>query len=568
MKRKDKSRKGIVLVFVLLLAGLSIVTHQAFAQSSSGTEFWLAFPDNFYSGPGDIIITSEVATQGNVYSPFGFNQNFSVTAGGTTTVTIPSTLMIQGGGSVSNKGIRLSSDDPVSVYFLSLNYPTATNDMYLALQSEVLGTHYIVMAYPETLSARGFSTTYGPSQFTIVASEDNTSITITPASNTSDGRPAGTPFNIILDQFEAYQVQSSGALADVTGSIIEADQAIAVFGGGRCSDLPAGGCCCDHLVEQIPPVSTFGKVFDTIRFQPRGSEPGDVLRILASEDNTIVTINGVPQPVINTSEFFDINLTGPTHIVANEPICVAQYLTGAYTTGISRGDPFMSLIPPTEQFRLSYVFLTPSGYPYDYVSVVAPTAAISSLSLDGSPITASFTPIPGSVYSGATVSISDGGHTITGDERFGIYIYGYDDSYGTYGTVGGQDVRVLEADLRPIQYRWGSFLWDPFPTDFVGSVEVLIENVGDIEARDVVATVMSAPANTTVPDPNLDPIDSIAVGNAVWSSDTITVRVDMTNPVDQCEEIHWKIEWDDDSGHHVRVNIPEFPDGEGPSPCP
>jgi len=56
---------------------------------------------------------------------------------------------------------------------------------------------------------------------------------------------------------------------------------------------------------------------------------------------------------------------------------------------------------------------------------------------------------------------------------------------------------------------------------------------------------------------------------------TVTVRdvpaeclawsVDMTQPVDPCEGVFWRIEYDDTAGvHRVIENVPQFPPGEGP----
>ena len=45
------------------------------------------------------------------------------------------------------------------------------------------------------------------------------------------------------------------------------------------------------------------------------------------------------------------------------------------------GDPLLILVPPAEQFRRDYVFLTPDTYAFNFVEIVAPDRA--QILLDG-----------------------------------------------------------------------------------------------------------------------------------------------------------------------------------------
>jgi PKD repeat protein len=134
------------------------------------------------------------------------------------------------------------------------------------------------------------------------------------------------------------------------------------------------------------------------------------------------------------------------------------------------------------------------------------------------------------------------------------------------------NVEIPQPDLWAVQYRWASpppgFRWDPFPVILESWLDVRIENRGPGDAINVTAEIMSQPINTTVVDPNVT-VGNIPAGGSAWSGDTFTTRVDWSNPVDPCEEIFWRIEYDDVVGvHHVVENVPEFPPGEGPPPCP
>ena len=63
-------------------------------------------------------------------------------------------------------------------------------------------------------------------------------------------------------------------------------------------------------------------------------------------------------------------------------------------------------MPPAEQFLNSYTVSTPaSGFALNFINVVAPTASLSSVMLDGVVVPlASFTAIPGSTFSGAQLA--------------------------------------------------------------------------------------------------------------------------------------------------------------------
>ncbi len=72
-------------------------------------------------------------------------------------------------------------------------------------------------------------------------------------------------------------------------------------------------------------------------------------------------------------------------------------------TGFPGGDPSLVIVPPIEQFRTSYVFLTPDKYSFDFVRIVAPRGA--TIVFDGRSV---------DEIDGCTVSDADG---ITDDAR-------------------------------------------------------------------------------------------------------------------------------------------------------
>ena len=143
----------------------------------------------------------------------------------------------------------------------------------------------------------------------------------------------------------------------------------------------------DHLVEQLPPIETWGKQFATSPLATRTR--GDTFRILAQQNNTEVRINGSLIATLDAGKFLERILTAASIITASKPVLVAQYSNSSSFDGVT-SDPFMMLIPPTEQFLRDYTLSTPStGIPINFANLVAPSAAVGSMRLDGTPVPAS-----------------------------------------------------------------------------------------------------------------------------------------------------------------------------------
>ncbi|HIE31860.1 MAG TPA: DUF11 domain-containing protein, partial [Methanosarcinales archaeon] len=121
----------------------------------------------------------------------------------------------------------------------------------------------------------------------------------------------------------------------------------------------------------------------------------------------------------------------------------------------------------------------------------------------------------------------------------------------------------LESALCPDRYRWSAYHtdgyeWDPFPDLFRSWMDVRFMNDGPGDAFNVVATISGAPANVVIVD-GVVTLGDIPAGGRVWSTDSFTMQVDMSNPQDPDESITWRVEYDDSAGvHHIVENVPQF----------
>jgi uncharacterized protein (TIGR02145 family) len=385
-----------------------------------GTDFWISFPPNWQSGATiQLFISSNYSTSGTVSSAYpGVNQNFSVTPGVVTQLTLPSGVVLQGG--IENKGIRVMSNDPISLY--GLNLLTATSDAYLALPVIALGLDYRIITYNTAISGHG-------SGFVVVAVQDGTVLTVFNHQTNST--------NIVnLNQGQTYYVEAVVTGQDLTGSRVQSNFPVAVFGSSELSGVPDGCCCSDYLVEQMFPCYSWGKNFVTVASAGRDAS-GDVYRILAGENGTDISINGTIVSTINSGSYYEAILTGYNSINSSKATILAQYSKGMMCSGGTIGDPFMMLIPPREQFLTNYTISTVAGFTSHWVNVVAPEYALNYIYQDGVLIpNAVFTQINTTNFYGAQIQVSEGSHTFTSVFPFCVFVYGWT-TVNSYGYPGG-----------------------------------------------------------------------------------------------------------------------------------
>jgi hypothetical protein len=155
--------------------------------------------------------------------------------------------------------------------------------------------------------------------------------------------------------------------------------------------------------------------------------------------------SGGPVPVNCTTASFEV--TG------NHEFAVSSFMLGGSdvdpgSTNTSEGDPSMSPMVATEQFRLRYVFLAPTDYTESYADVVVPTGG--SVTLDGAAVTATATPL-NSGWSILRIPLGagqDGAHLMVGTQPFGVQVIGYG-SYTSYQYPAGLDLLQIAPPPPP-----------------------------------------------------------------------------------------------------------------------
>lgn len=424
MKKKYTVFKTITFVLLMFIFTFQSSLNKVYGQefSTKGKDFWMGFMKNYNATATlSLYVTATLATSGNVSIPgLSWSQNFNVAANSTTLISIPLSAMSTASGSVENKGIHIVSNDTISVY--ALNYQEYTSDACVIYPVNSLDREYRVQ------TVKGWPNDWGV-QYMIVATANNSVVQITPA--------GGTAYNVNMNAGQVYRVESTNDLSGAYIKELGSCTKIAVYVGNVCTNI--GGCvACDHLCEQILPLSRWGKNFITTPFMNKGQ---DYFRIIANENGTSVTINGGAPFTLNAGQVQQSSANQPRFISSTKPISIIQYAQGGSCDGV--GDPFSVLIPPMEQSinKITFNAFSSSIITSYYVNIVTQTNSTGILTLDGTP--RAFATIPSNpAYSYARVGITQGNHTIVSDSGFIAQVYGYG-SYESYGYSTGFSLKNL-----------------------------------------------------------------------------------------------------------------------------
>lgn len=437
---------------------------QLMEKSPEGREFWLCFMRNHNdasanspnSTPLDLKLFLTSDKDANVtieIKSIRFKENVFVKGGTVKAIEIPSLAQITSSEIVeSGRGIHVTSDVHISVY--GLNRRKLTTDTFMGLPVNVLGTSYRVMCYDVSIKLMA--------ELAVVATEDSTEVTITPTVTTDGGHPRGKPFKVMLNRGDVYQVAAGNTEpcinnCDLTGTLVESNKKISVFSGHQCAYVPTRIIACNHLVEQMPPLNSWGKHFYIGAFKKRSFYN---YRVLANVDDTKVFEDSKLIGTLKAGQHLERETRASVQVTASAPVLVAQYSQG-FDNKDNIGDPMMCLISPTQQFLKKYRFATPVDGSWEhFVNVVAPTKSLKSILLNGIKVDPKkFTQLGESRYSLAQLPVNYGTHVIECSEPFGMTSYGFGfgkDRYDAYGSLGGQSfleyVEIPDKDAPIVDY--------------------------------------------------------------------------------------------------------------------
>jgi hypothetical protein len=396
----------------------------------------------------------------------------------------PAEVDIMGYG--PRKAFWLTSDVPVTAYqWNPYGEEIYTTDASLLIPVTSLSGTYIAASWPSLFEGMNESV----SQVTVVGTVDGTQVTIIPSATVQAHGMFGPfaadeeigPFE--MNAADVVTLRTSSAYGDLTGTVVQADETVAVFGGNSCAMVPNENYgCCDHVEEQLLPLEAWGTSTVLGRAAPRAdcSATQDTVlwRIVAGADEMTVYFDPpAPSPFsaehqfAEQGELIEFQSAGDHHVVGlldnppdpdepEAPFLAYQMMNGGgYAMcgpASDEGDPMMLLSAPDGQYLDRYVFNTDTVYDYQYDHIIVVRQAGEPVELDclGQLPNAEFTPVGESGWEtgrffiddpGNSNECEDGTHYISSEKPFGLSVVGTA-SWQSYGYLGGVGVKIINPD--------------------------------------------------------------------------------------------------------------------------
>ena len=403
-------------ILVLIAAFLSFVQ---VAQSQIDSVFWFAAPWVTPSHANNVPVMLRLssfnsATTVKIYQPAGAYTNTIVippnSLASVDLSAIINTLESKPANTALDYGIKIEADTLITVVYEIL---TVVNnpETYSLKGGNGLGTEFVTpfeTRWPNWTMGAG---NIQPKQmFCIVATEDNTTIWITPRTDVV-GHPAGVTYSINLNKGQTYTAENIHQDIDqpgksLSGSIITSNKPIAVtISNDSVTGTPR--TCKDLMGDQIVPVEVVGNEYIVNKGSMHANVQEGVF-IVATENFTEVNatdISGTTTKYINKGDtWYYIILEDLTYIQSTKPVYVLQ----ATGFGCELGS---AILPPINCAGSGQVTFTRTNAQGFFINLLCPTSAIGDFLLNGSnalvPASAfSVVPGTGSAWSGCQLNFS------------------------------------------------------------------------------------------------------------------------------------------------------------------
>lgn len=327
---------------------------------------------------------------------------------------------------IFDKTVLIQADKEISVF--SHNYKNYSTGATVVYPVDELGTLYYVVT-PESDEPETFK------EFAVIASQFPTRVNLHLKGGVRFKKqvyPAGSTLVVDLEAYQAIQLQSS---EDLSGSRVESTEPVAVLSGHSCAKKNSA---CDHVVEQLLPVSRWGTTFivPPLSFQ-FGS---DTVYVIASRDTLLTYRSAGSENSRNMRPgevlLLDVRRFWPLSISADARIQVLFFFTGS-KRGTKTYDPFLINVPALTSYSSSYHINGIS--PFDnYIVIVAKSPEYRGITAMNRTLgILQWRPVPGTDYSWSEYRLGTGARTPSLEHPttpFGVFILGIAHLEG-YGSV-------------------------------------------------------------------------------------------------------------------------------------
>lgn len=412
----------------ILLTCLTISSITSFAQID--TEFWFAAPDISSSSgldrPAFLRIASfKDAGTVTISQPAGGGlptQVINLPANSSASIDLTAwlnSIECNPGNTVQNKGIRIVSTAQISVYY-EVNHTSRNPELFVLKGKNALGNDFFISSQ----NAGSNTSAHTPlpySSFNIVASEDNTTVTINPTKSIV-GHAAGVPFTITLNRGQTYAAiaTSQAAAEHLGGSRVTSNKPVAVTLADDLATSP-GYACADLIGDQTIPLSVTGTEYVARKGYLLGTQ--EKIYITSTANGTVLSQDGIVVATLNAGQTFQANLSNlSTYLQATNPVYVYQ-ISGI---GCELGGAILPPVKCTGSLATTY---TRSSSRANYLNVLVRAGGESFFRVNGSNSVikpTDFSPVPGtanqwlaaSVLLSNSISALDSPVTITNSRTF------------------------------------------------------------------------------------------------------------------------------------------------------
>jgi len=340
-------------------------------------EYYFGYFRGFNGGQLSVILINTVSAPVNftIEAPVaGFYHTGVVDGDDETIVNLPFTVAVFRNDR-DYKGVYLKTDND-AVTVIGQNEVNQNSETFLVLPYKRSSVSIEYVYYG--ISVRGYSSSY-QSAILIVGTEDSTTmkltVTQTATTNTGDTLYTGRQYSFIINRLQTFYIRASSYTSDLTGTKIVTDKQVSVFSGHESTQIWVNLCCGNPLIEQVPPVTSWGRVFYTMPLATRRSY---TIEILSSQYFTEVDVycNNIKEIVIiNEMQSYTKTLSQEHCVIkSTKPVLVVQFSHGGYEERDYIGDPMMMIIPNTLHFSNKFPITTirnpsRSGYKH-YINII------------------------------------------------------------------------------------------------------------------------------------------------------------------------------------------------------
>ena len=449
-----KQTKLFSLVFLLFFLHYAQAQNQT---SNFGKEFRLTLLENYGNLERVSFIVSLTKLADTILITAGPTFRFPVYKNRDTIITFTKTTVPNAAQFGPNRSllVKTTSGKPFALY--AMNNAINSSDVSAIIPSEQLpgNPEYFVNTYrgDESLGKANNSL------FTVLAVDDSCMINIMPSCDSKNNLFKGSLFTILLRKGQLYvdQAMDSQSFAGTKIWNTNGCKRFSVFEGAKCSyvDYKTITCRgCDHLYNQTRPVQYLGKSFTTVPFT--GQSGGYLYQIVATENNTAVSVNGTPLPAMSMGDVYTGNQMSniPLCIISDKSISVVELMKGGECNGQSNnlGNPSLMTVLPDDQLSTkaglsfpttSNISQNPSFPAEYYVALACPVGSLKNVRINNQQIdTSLFTRTCG--MSIGSVKLNPAlTYQLNSSSGFLAYMYafGKDESYATEIGSGFENTR-------------------------------------------------------------------------------------------------------------------------------